>query len=127
VGNGVEARISYTVQRTKDQLTGDPLTNSPAQMGKLVLNVPVMKDKIFLGVEEQYVDRRKIDAGGYAPAFAITNLTLFSQNLVQRLDASVSVYNLFNKEYGDPVTLDFVQPTIQQDGRSYRFKLTYAF
>jgi len=125
--NGVEARISYTVQRTKDQLTGDPLTNSPAQMGKLVLNVPVMKDKIVLGVEEQYVDRRKIDAGGYAPAFAVTNLTLFSQNLVQRLDASVSVYNLFDKEYGDPVTLDFVQPTIQQDGRSYRFKLTYAF
>lgn len=125
--NGVEARISYTIQRTKDQLTGDPLTNSPAQMVKLVLNIPVTKDKIFLGVEEQYMDRRKIDAGGYAPAFAITNLTLFSQNLVQRLEASVSVYNLFDKEYGDPVTLDFVQPTIRQDGRSYRFKLTYAF
>ncbi|NTW59326.1 MAG: TonB-dependent receptor [Nitrospirae bacterium] len=125
--NGVEARISYTIQRTKDQLTGDPLTNSPAQMGKLVLNVPLMKDKIFLGVEEQYVDRRKTDAGVYAPAFAITNLTLFSQNLVPRLDASVSVYNLFDKEYGDPVTLDFLQPTIRQDGRSYRFKLTYAF
>jgi outer membrane receptor for ferrienterochelin and colicins len=125
--NGVEARISYTIQRTKDQLTGDPLTNSPAQMVKLVLNIPVIKEKIFLGVEEQYIDRRKTDAGGYAPAFAVTNLTLFSQSLAQRLEASVSVYNLFDKEYGDPVTLDFVQPTIRQDGRSYRFKLTYAF
>jgi outer membrane receptor for ferrienterochelin and colicins len=125
--NGVEARISYTVQRTKDQLTGDPLTNSPGQMGKIVLNVPVIKEKLFLGVEEQYLGRRKTDAGGYASAFAITNLTLFSQNLLQRLEASVSIYNLFDKEYGDPVTLDFVQPTIRQDGRSYRFKLTYAF
>jgi iron complex outermembrane receptor protein len=39
----------------------------------------------------------------------------------------VSVDNLFDKEYGDPVSLDFLQPTIQQDGRSYRFKMTYAF
>jgi len=125
--NGVEARISYTIQRTRDQLTGEPLTNSPSQMGKLVLNLPVVKEKIFLGVEEQYVDRRKTDAGGYASAFAVTNITLSAQHLVPRLDASVSVYNLFGKEYGDPVTLDFVQPTIRQDGRSYRFKVTYAF
>lgn len=125
--SGVEARFSYTIQRTTDKATGDPLTNSPAQMGKLVLNVPVVKEKLFLGLEEQYMDRRKLEAGGYAPAFAVTNLTLISQHIVQRLEASLSVYNLFDKEYGDPVTLDFVQPTIQQDGRSYRFKLTYAF
>ena len=125
--SGVEARFSYTIQRTTDKATGDPLTNSPAQMGKLVLNVPVVKEKLFLGLEEQYMDRRKLEAGGYAPAFAVTNLTLFSQHIVQRLEASLSVYNLFDKEHGDPVSLDFVQPTILQDGRSYRFKLTYAF
>lgn len=125
--NGLEGRISYTVQRTKDKSTGEPLTNSPGQMGKASLNVPLMKQKLFLGIEEQYMGRRMTDGGEFAPAFSITNMTLFAQNIVPRLEASVSVYNVLDKEYGDPVTLDFVQPTIQQDGRSYRFKLTYAF
>jgi iron complex outermembrane receptor protein len=98
-------------------------------MGKLILNVPVMKEKIFLGIEEQYMSRRRLDGGGDAPSFAITNLTVFSQNLLPRLEASVSVYNLFDKEYGDPVSFQDFDPlkTIQQDGRSYRFKVTYAF
>ena len=138
--NGVEARISYTVQRTKDQLTGDPLSNSPAQMGKLVLNVPVMKEKIFLGMEEQYVGRRKTDtrpdgSWDFVSGFYLTNLTLSSIGIMPRLEASVSVYNLFDKLYGDPIPYqDFNLPatsnpvmTIQQDGRSYRFKMTYAF
>jgi len=127
--SGVEARVSYTIQRTKDEATGDPLTNSPAQMGKLILNVPVMKEKIFFGIEEQYMSRRILDTGGYASSFFITNVTLFSQNLLPRLEASVSVYNLFDKEYGDPVSFQDFSPLkmVQQDGRSYRFKLTYAF
>ena len=62
--NGVEARVSYTIQRTKDEATSDPLSNSPAQMGKLALNIPVMKEKIFLGLEEQYMSRRRLDDGG---------------------------------------------------------------
>jgi len=125
--NGLEGRVSYTVQRTKDKTTGEPLTNSPGQMGKAAMHVPLMQQKLFLGIEEQYMGRRMTDGGEYAPAFYITNMTLFSQNILPRLEASVSVYNVLDKKYGDPVTLDFVQPTIQQDGRSYRFKLTYAF
>jgi iron complex outermembrane receptor protein len=96
-------------------------------MGKAALNVPLMKQKLFLGIEEQYMGRRMTDGGEFAPAFYITNMTLFSQNIVPRLEASVNVYNVLDKKYGDPVSLDFFQPTIQQDGRSYRFKLTYAY
>jgi len=125
--NGVDGRTSYTVQRAEDRLTGGPLTNSPEQLAKLNLIVPIIQEKVFAGIEEQYISRRKTVAGNYAPEFFITNLTLFSPQVLDRFDLSASVYNLFDKQSGDPVSTDFVQDTILQDGRVYRLKLTYAF
>jgi iron complex outermembrane receptor protein len=125
--NGMEGKISYTIQRAEDKLTGEPLTNSPAQSAKLNLAVPIMREKVFAGVEEQYMSRRRSLAGDYADGFYITNLTLFTQNIINRFELSASVYNLFGKKYGDPVSADLVQNILQQDGRTYRLKLTYAF
>ncbi|MEK6744889.1 MAG: TonB-dependent receptor [Nitrospirota bacterium] len=125
--NGVEGRVSYTVQRAEDKATGEPLTNSPAQMAKLNVAVPVMTDKMFVGLEEQYMGRRRTENGGFTSDFAVTNLTLYTQNILKRFEVSASVYNLFDRQFGDPVSLDFVQNTILQDGRSYRLKLVYAF
>jgi len=129
--NGIKGRISYTIQRTEDE-QGEQLTNSPEHIAKFNLNVPVKKDKIFAGIEEQYTNRRKTLAGNSAGSFAITNLTLFSQNIVKGLEFSASVYNLFDNKYGDP-GLEGPNPpyavvdTIQQDGRSFRVKATASF
>lgn len=125
--NGIEGRISYTVQRAEDKSTGEPLTNSPSQMAKLNVAVPVITDKMFIGFEEQYMNRRRTENGGFTAAFAVTNLTLYTQNILKKFEISASVYNLFDRQFGDPVSLDFVQNTILQDGRSYRLKLVYAF
>jgi iron complex outermembrane receptor protein len=125
--NGLEARMSFVLQKTKDEETGDTLSNSPEELATVALTIPLLPDRIFAGIDERFTGRRKTVAGEYVPGFFITNLTLFSQNIVKSLEASVSVYNVFDKEYGDPVTPDFAQKTIQQDGRSYRVKLTYAF
>lgn len=35
--------------------------------------------------------------------------------------------NMFDKEYGAPVSSENEQNTIEQDGRSYRFKVSFAF
>jgi outer membrane receptor for ferrienterochelin and colicins len=125
--SGLEGRISYTFQQTRDNNTGKPLTNSPTHLVKFNLIVPLMKEKLFLGVEEQYTSHRKTLAGNEADAFYITNLTLFSRKLIKGLEASASVYNLFDQKYGDPVGAEFRQDTIRQDGRNYRLKLTYSF
>lgn len=130
--SGLKGRISYTIQWTEDKQNGGRLTNSPEHLAKFNLTVPVMKEKIFAGIEEQYTSRRRTLAGNYAGGFFISNLTLFSQNIVKRLELSASVYNLFDKKYGDP-GLEVPNPpyavldTIQQDGRVFRVKLTYAF
>jgi outer membrane receptor for ferrienterochelin and colicins len=133
---GIRGRISYTFQRTEDSETGRVLTDSPAHLGKLNVSVPVWTDKIFAGLEFQYVSSRKTtrltplgtaEPGEDASGFGLINFTLFSQNLVKNLDLSVSIYNLLDKRYGDPSTPFHQQDIIQQDGRSFRVKLTYRF
>jgi iron complex outermembrane receptor protein len=125
--NGLRGRLSYTLQETKDRETGKVLTNSPKHMIKLNGIVPIWKEKFFLGLEEQFTSRRKTFTGGQAGSFFITNLTLFSENLIKGLEVSASVYNLFNKKYGDPVGEEHLQNKIEQDGRTFRFKMTYRF
>jgi iron complex outermembrane receptor protein len=87
-----------------------------------------MRNKLFLGVEEHYTSQRKTFAGNRVDPYFITNLTLFSQNLLlKNLEISGSVYNLFNKKYKDPVGGELIQDAIKQDGLTFRVKLTYSF
>jgi iron complex outermembrane receptor protein len=109
-------------------------------MVKFNLSVPVYKDKISAGAEFLFVsDRHSLhnttDASGQpltvqgisAGAYGLLNLTLYSQNLVKNLEFSASVYNIFDRHYQDPASSFHVQDTIEQDGRSFRLKLTYRF
>ena len=125
--NGLEGRISYTYQEAEDKQTGKLLTNLPEHLAKLNLIIPLLKEKLFAGVEEQYTSKRKTLAGNDTDAFFVTNLTLFSQNIVKGLDVSASVYNLFNEKYVDPGSGEHLQDVIEQDGRVFRFKVTYKF
>jgi hypothetical protein len=57
---------------------------------------------------------------------AVTNLTLFSQGLLKGVEASFSVYNLFNEQYGDPGAREHQQDIIEQDGRTFWVKVKYG-
>ncbi len=125
--NGLRGRLSYALQKTKDKETGDMLTNSPIHLIKLSGIVPIWKEKVFLGFEEQFTSQRKTYSGRQAGSFFITNLTLFNENLIKGLEISASVYNLFNKKYSDPVGEEHLQDKIGQDGRTFRLKFAYRF
>ena len=124
--SGLMARASYTLQRTDDE-AGNELSNSPQQLARLNLICPLYLDKIFAGLELQYQSAAKTLAGNDADSFVTANLTLFSQKLVKNLEVSVSVYNLFDAQYGYPVSEDHLQNVIQEDGRSFWLKVTYRF
>jgi iron complex outermembrane receptor protein len=125
--SGITGRMSYTFQETMNEITAETLSNSPKHLAKLNLTVPLLKEKLFLGLEEQYMSRRKTLNGDYSKSSCLTNVTLFGRNLLKGIEASVSVYNLFNYKYGDPGSEEHVPDIIMQDGRSFRAKLTYRF
>lgn len=125
--NGVTGRVSYTYQEAKDKYTGEILSNSPRHLAKANLVLPLLRQKAFLGIEEQYTSERKTVRQNKAKAFYLTNLTLFSRDILKDLEVSASIYNLFDQKYGDPVRELLVQDTLEQDGRSFRVKATYRF
>ncbi len=125
--SGVRGRVSYTFQETKDSTTGRVLSDSPRHLGKLNLSVPLLKEKIFAGAEFLYVSPRNTEVGTVAGGYGIVNLTLFSQNLLKGLELSGGVYNLLDRRYDDPATPFHRQDVIEQNGRTFRVKLTYRF
>lgn len=139
--SGLTGRASYSFVDAENSVTGESLKNSPKHLAKLNITVPLLKDKIFLGVQERFTSRRKTETGNFAKAYFVTNLTLFSRNLLKNLELSASVYNLLDYKYGDPGGAEHVQDDvpsrfadpehpldiIEQDGRTFRVKLTYRF
>jgi outer membrane receptor for ferrienterochelin and colicins len=138
--NGLRGRVSYTLQRAENSSFDWDLPDSPNQVAKFNLSVPLVNNKIFGSLEVLYTSSRQTlhnttDASGQpltvqgqeAAGFGLVNFTLFSQNLIQNLEFSGSVYNLLNRSYGDPATRFHRQDNIPQDGRTFRVKVTYRF
>jgi outer membrane receptor for ferrienterochelin and colicins len=135
--NGIRTRASYTFEETENRGTGQTLTDSPEHLGKFNISVPLYQQKVFAGLEFQYVSSRTTMRpspitgedvpGRNADGFGVVNFTLFSQNLVKNLEFSGSIYNLLDTAYSDPATRFHHQDLIPQDGRTFRVKLTYRF
>lgn len=124
---GLEGRVSYSYQDTVDKDTGAVLPNAPHQLGKLNLVIPVVSEKLFAGIEVQYVDTRKTVLPGSADDYWLTNLTLFSHKVIEGLDFTASVYNVFNDLYEDVVADSHLQTVLRNDGRTFFLQLTYNF
>jgi outer membrane receptor for ferrienterochelin and colicins len=134
---GVRGRASYTLQHAKDESGAGDLPDSPEDMVKFNISVPVVKDKLFASLEFQYTSRRSTyfdsTSGGTtmpgmdAGAYSVVNFTLFSQNILKNLDVSASVYNLFDQQYSDPATPSHLESQIPQNGRTFGLKATYRF
>lgn len=128
-GSGLEGRVNYALQKTRTSDTGTDLSNSPRHLAKLNLLVPLAGEKLSAGMEVRYMSKRSPTPPHTTPAGAVTvaNVTLFSARLVKGLAVSGSVYNLFDKEYGDPAAVEHPEALIPQDGRNYRLKFTYKY
>ena len=128
--NGLEGRISYTLQQAKNAETGRLLTNSPTHLPKFNLIVPLVKDRLFSGLELQYLSRRKTLDNSHVGDALIANVTLFNKNLIKGFEFSASVYNLLNQKFSDPGAAEHLangMGGIIQDGITFRVKLTYSY
>jgi len=125
--SGLKVRASYTFQKAESRHTKNVLTNSPKHLARFNVSVPLIKEKLFASMEGQYTSMRRTLADNDTDAFWLTNLTLAGTKLLKGLGVSTSVYNLFDKKYGDPGSEEHLQDVIEQDGRSIRLQLTYGF
>lgn len=125
--SGLQGRMSYMFQDSRNEQTGNILRNSPKHLAQLNLIIPLFDRKTFAGLDMQYLSKRRTGTGNFADGYFVSNLTLFRKKLKRGFEFSASIYNLFDRRYGDPGSEEHVQEAIQQDGRSFRVKLAYRF
>jgi len=124
---GWAARASYVYSDAYDSETDRQLSNSPHHLAKFNFTAPVLPGRLFSNLELVAFSSRRTVQGGEVDGAWLMNFTLFSQQLIRGLELSASVYNLLDAHYSDPVSDDFQQSAIEQDGRTFRIKLTYRF
>lgn len=121
-----EGRISHTYQQSR--IGGyDTPPNAPQHMIKLNLSAPLWQDKLFAGLEVQYVSSRATTIGNRVSNYSITNLTLLSRRWLPGLELSGGLYNLFNEHYVDPASPPLLPDVISQDGRNFRVWMSCEF
>ncbi|MDQ6911462.1 MAG: TonB-dependent receptor [Verrucomicrobiota bacterium] len=125
--NGLLVRASYTHQEAKSASNDQRLVNSPDNVVKAQLSVPVYRDKIFGSLEFLYSSDRLTPEHARTDDAWTLNGTIYSRNLLPNLTVSASVYNILDQKLSTPVSIGYLQDTITQDGRTFRLKLTYKF
>ncbi|MDE2388013.1 MAG: TonB-dependent receptor [Betaproteobacteria bacterium] len=124
---GGRVRGSFGLQNTEQQ--NSHLPNSPYYLGKLNFSLPIpLITGLRAGYELQYYSKRKTLDGSNTGDSVISNLNLVTNiPQVKGLEASLSIYNLFDEHYLQPAADTNWQNTFLQPGRTVRFRLDYRF
>ncbi|GAB6140280.1 catecholate siderophore receptor CirA [Methylosoma difficile] len=120
-----EGRLSHTFQES--YFSGSESANSPSQMIKFNTTAPLWADKLFIGLEVQYVSQRITVARRTVEGYAIANVNLFSRQLLPGLELSGGLYNIFDTLYSDPASPPLLPDSISQDGRNFRLRASLEF
>jgi len=124
---GLTGRASYSYTETTDSMTGQTPPNSPTNLVKLNLTMPLYHQKFSASLDGQYTGKVTTLAGNTLGGFSVLNATLIGHALGKHADISASVYNLLDKRYSFPGRPEDPEDAILQDGTTFRVKLTYRW
>ncbi len=122
--SGLSAQASYTFSDALDEIQSTRLANSPMHLVKLHGTIPA-SHRAFAGLELLYTSSQTSYQGTQVPSSFLTNATLSSKPLWGGWEFSASCYNAFAQRWYSPAGPGLTQAAIQQDGRTYRFKISY--
>lgn len=126
--SGLQGKASFDYVDADNDGAGDlVLDNSPRHMAKVNLIVPLAGQRLFAGVEGQFLGRRLTVMQNSVSSYQVFNVTLLGHTLGKHLDLAASIYNILDKTYFDPGRPEDPEDAIQQDGRSFRIKITSRF
>jgi iron complex outermembrane receptor protein len=121
---GVRGLVSYALQSSTDQDSGQALTNSPRQMLKAHVSMQGPTARSSLTIEMLTMSGRTTLAGSILPSATLANLTMI-QPVGQSFELVGIVRNLFNAQYADPGSSANLQDSIPQNGRTFRIGLRW--
>lgn len=123
---GAKMDASLAMQRSGDGGNIYAEANSPARIGKFLLEIPLAKDRLSAAAAFQYMSERRTLAGNSVPPVSLVNLTLASRRLASGVDLQFGIRNLLDRRYWDPVGTNEGMDMVEQDGRCWFGRITWG-
>jgi iron complex outermembrane receptor protein len=122
--SGMGVRISYTATAATDGVTNMHVADSPVSQVKLNGKSPLLRHA-FASAELLYMSAMTDDSGTRVPSYVLPNFTVATNPLWGGWVFSSSMYNATNRRWFSPAGPNAPEDQVQQDGRTWRFKVTY--
>lgn len=122
--SGLAGRASYTLADASDSLLNSRLANSPLHTARLNGTVP-LSQVAFAGLELLFMSPQNTYQNTRLSSSLLANATFATKPLANRWQFSFSCYNVMDRQWFSPGGLELRQSKIQQDGRTFRFKVSY--
>jgi iron complex outermembrane receptor protein len=132
---GLNGYTSLVYQKAEDPYYDGNLSNSPTTTIRIGLSYQLYPS-LTLSSELRYTSERYTVLRTTIDSYVIANLNLNFKPIVQddgwqdilnNIECSLLVNNLFNTSYATPGGIEHRQSAIVQDGRNYLFRLGYTF
>ncbi len=123
--NGVSGYVSHVYQSV-EWGGGGALSNSPENITRMGLSVPVWGDVTVSAFGIHETARLTLWETETDP-FTLVNLTLSTRQWLDPLSLSITLKNLLDEEYALPAGWEVPLTAVPQDGRSFRVSLGVAF
>jgi len=121
---GWSSRASYTFSRTRDAETHDRLENSPGHLAKFNGAAPIRRYG-WIGLELFSSSSQQSYSGQHISPFVLANATFTTPVIVNGLQIAGSCYDLSDRRWATPTGPEVASPATSQDGRSWKFSVTY--
>lgn len=122
--SGWAARSSYSYVRAWESEDGKKMVNSPSHLAKFNGTAP-LGTKLFFNAELLSTSSQWNYLGTKTSGFFLGNATFSTRPFAGGFQVFASCYNIFDRHYATPTGPESVQPATVQDGRTWRFQLTY--
>jgi outer membrane receptor for ferrienterochelin and colicins len=131
--SGTRGYLNYTLQHAHQ--AGSALTNSPTHMLKAGLGMDLLR-AATAAVEFRYESSRMTPQGTTTDGFflANSNLTLCpfatrsrDSGLLSGIELGFRIENVFNTRYANPGSIEHLESSIEQNGRTFVVRLTSRF
>jgi outer membrane receptor protein involved in Fe transport len=105
--------------------TGEVLPNSPGQVGKLRLAMPVWRNRLVLSAGLQALGQRQTLVGATVPWVILPEAVVSTKQLPGGFQVTAGIKNLSNSFYRDPAGLTPTVDTVIGSGRTYFLNIAW--
>ncbi len=119
--------LGFSAMNAEERDTGEQVPNSPELIINGGISIPLWEERLYVSPEFFYIGELKTLSGDEVDSSFNANLSFTTGAFLDPFAVSLNIYNLFDKDKAVPGGVMHKQDGIPQEGRTFRFQLSYKF